>query len=107
MGNIKMKIVTFTLFAIIATILASLRSKRSKNKDAAQEKAACAKACYGTKAQNYAIPLLGKSMCVCRNGDQITNFFRWAKRAGKFVQADLTNSDIKRFIAMKVMTPMN
>merc|ERR1712045_147519 len=107
MGNIKMKIVTFTLFAIIATILASLRSKRSKNKDAAQEKAACAKMCYGTSAQMYAIPLLDKTMCVCRKHNQIVDFFRWGKRAGRFVPADLTNNQIKRFISMKVMTPMN
>merc|ERR1712151_548417 len=107
MGLIKMKIVTFTLFAIIATILASLRrSKRSKNKDKATLVAECKKMCYGSEPSNYWIEVQNKAQCVCRKGGKIVNFFGWDQGAKKFVPSKRTTAQVEYYLSSGLMKPM-
>merc|ERR1712070_695797 len=106
MGLIKMKIVTFTLFPLSLPSLPPIRSKRSKNQDRQKLVDECKNMCYGYTPSNYWIEVQMKAQCVCREGNEIVNFFGWDKKNNKFVPSKRTAAQVQSYLDRGLMTPM-
>merc|ERR1719345_150477 len=104
-----MKIITFTFFAAIATILASStlnrnKTKRSKNLNKFMGdnkpalRAACKKVCGTEKPVNYLTPAHDKASCFCYKGTALTHVYGFDKKANKFTASKIKPEAAAAFV---------
>ena len=102
-----MKIITYTIFAIIAVLASSSRKNKNKSRtyDAASIKAACTIMCGDAEPHNYLNQNKTHASCACVKDKQITSFYGWDKETNSFVASKTSAEVVEEYIKNKQLVP--